>query len=636
MRKLIITIMVSLLCFAAALEARARGAQQVLGPNLDLAREPRWGRTEETFGEDAYLTSRMGVSVVAALQGTTGQSTYPLIDGNHVIATGKHFAGHGQPEGGTNIAPVNISERLLRETHLQSFEAAIREANLQSIMPAYHEIDGVPSHASDWLLKKVLRDEWNFTGFTVSDYSAVAELQSRHAVAADKQDAARQALIAGVDIELPDPDAYTTLIEQVKIGKVDEKILDGAVMRVLCAKFQVGLFENPYVDVERAVRITNSPQHQALALKAARKSIVLLKNADNLLPFDKSKLKSIAVIGPNAARAHYGGYTDPNPSPGISILDGIRNKVGDSIKVNYAEGCKITREGGNWFGNVSTLNDEADDNRLIAEAVSVARQSDAVILSLGGNEDTNKEAWADNHLGDRDSLELIGRQNELVKAVLAIDKPVVVFLTNGSPLSINYIAENVSAVLEGFYLGQATGTAAADVIFGDFNPSGKLAISFPRSVGQLPIYYNRKPTTKRGYLFTTTEPLFSFGHGLSYTTFAYRDLRVSPQRITSNQNATITVSVTNTGRLAGTEIVQLYIRDKVSSVTRPIKELKDFARVTLAPGETKIVSLTLTPAKLSMINREMRRVVEPGEFDVMVGTNSVNLTTQKLEVVSAN
>lgn len=618
---------------AAALETRARGAQLVLGPNLDLAREPRWGRSEETYGEDPYLTSRMGVAVVRALQGNAA-GDYPKIDDAHVMATGKHFAGHGQPEGGTNIGPVNLSERLLRETHLRPFEAAIKEANLQSIMPAYHEIDGVPVHANRWMLEQLLRGEWNFKGFTVSDYDAVAQLQSRHRVAADKAGAALQALEAGVDVELPDPDAFPSLIEQVKTGKVSEALIDKAVTRVLRAKFQPGLFENPYVDAERAARVTDSAEHRALALEAARRSIVLLKNENNLLPLDRTKLKSIAVIGPNAARAHLGGYTDPEPPRTVSILEGIQNKVGATVKVNYAEGCKITKEGGNWWADASALNDETDDRRLIAEAVTAAKDSDAVILVVGGNEDTNKEAWADNHLGDRDSLELVGRQNELIEAVVETGKPVVVFLVNSGPLAVGYIAERVPAVLEGFYLGEEQGAAAADVLFGDYNPGGKLPVSFPRSAGQLPIYYYQKPSARRGYLFSTTEPLFPFGFGLSYTTFRYADLRISPERITAEGAATVTVNVTNTGRRRGDEVVQLYIRDEVSSVTRPVKELRDFARITLDPGETKTVSFRLTPDKLEFYNREMRRVVEPGAFQIMVGTSSVNLTGKQLEVIS--
>ncbi|MDQ3800528.1 MAG: glycoside hydrolase family 3 C-terminal domain-containing protein [Acidobacteriota bacterium] len=616
----------------AARQTRIRGTHHVLGPNMDLAREARWGRTEETYGEDPYLTSRMVVALVKAVQ---GNATYanPKIGDAHVIATGKHFAGHGQPENGTNIGPVNLSERVLRETHFAPFEAAVKEASLFSIMPAYHEIDGVPVHANRWILEDVLRREWGFQGTVVSDYYAMGELEKRHKVAADAAEAARQALEAGLDVELPDPSVNKTLVEQVRAGKIPESLVNKAVSRILYQKFQLGLFENPYVDPEKAARLTDTPEDRALAAEAARRSIVLLKNDRNTLPLDRAKLKSVAVIGPNADRAHLGGYTDPNPPRTVSILEGVRNKLGNSVKVNYAEGVKITKEGGNWFGDTATLNDEASDRKLIAEAVQVAQNSDAVILAIGGNEDTNKEGWAENHLGDRSSLELVGRQNDLVRALLGTGKPVVVFLINSGPLAIEYVAENVPAILEGFYLGEETGTAAADVIFGDYNPGGKLAVSFPRTVGQLPIYYNYKPTARRGYLFSTTEPLFPFGFGLSYTTFGYSNLKITKPKIRANEETTVTVDITNTGKVRGDEIAQLYIRDEVSSVTRPVKELKDFARITLEPGETKQVTFRITPEKLAFYNREMKRVVEPGTFQVMVGGSSVKLTNQQLEVL---
>jgi beta-glucosidase len=612
---------------AAALEVRARGGHQVLGPNLDLGREPRWGRTEETYGEDPYLVSRMAVACIKALQGKG-----PGVDAEHVIATAKHYAAHGQPEGGTNISPANYSERVLREYFLPSFEAAVREAGVMSVMPSYNEIDGVPSHVSKFLLEKVLRQEWGFTGHVVSDYYAVPQLVILHRVALDKAEATRLALEAGVDIELPDPDCYLTIPQLVQEGRLSEATLDRAVARNLRAKFLLGLFENPYVDPERAARVTNSRAHRELAAEAARRSIVLLKNENNLLPLDRSKLKSIAVIGPNADRAHLGGYSD-NPGRGVSVLQGIGDKVGASIKVTYAEGCKITREGGDWWADTSRLSDPAEDAKLIAEAVAVAKASDVVVLVIGGNEDTNKEAWADNHLGDRDSLELVGRQNDLVKAVVETGKPTIVVLINSGPLSINYVAENVSAILEGFYLGQETGVAVADVLFGDYNPSGKLPISFPRSVGQLPIYYNHKPTARRGYLFTSKAPLFPFGHGLSYTSFEYSNLKVTPERIGTAGRAEVSVTVTNTGKLAGDEVVQLYIRDLVSTVTRPVLELKDFTRIRLAPGESKTVTFVITPDKLSFLDLNMNRTVEPGWFDIMVGTSSVNHQKVKLEVV---
>jgi beta-glucosidase len=344
-------------------------------------------------------------------------------------------------------------------------------------------------------------------------------------------------------------------------------------------------------------------------------------------------LRSIAVIGPNADRVHLGGYSD-DPGHGVSVLQGITEKVGKQIKVTYAEGCKITQEGGDWFADSSHLNAPADDERLIGQAVEIARAADVALLVLGGNEDTNKEAWAENHLGDRDSLDLVGRQNDLVRAVLETGKPTIVMLINSGPLSINYIADKVPAILEGFYLGQETGVGVADVLFGDFNPAGKLTVTFPRSVGQLPAYYNRKPTARRGYLFTSKEPLFSFGYGLSYTTFDYANLKLSRAQIRPQDQTKVSVTVSNTGKRAGDEIVQLYIRDLVSSVTRPVMELKDFKRISLAPGEHKIVEFTITPDKLSFLNLNMQSVVEPGWFDVMVGTSSLKYQTAKLEVVA--
>ena len=615
----------------AARQTRIRGTHHVLGPNMDLAREARWGRTEETYGEDPYLTSRMIVSLVKAVQ---GNATYanPKIDDAHVIATGKHFAGHGQPENGTNIGPVNISERMLRETHFRPFEAAVKEANLMSIMPAYHEIDGIPVHANKFMLDTLLRKEWGFQGTIVSDYYAMTELIKRHHVAADDADAARQSLEAGVDVELPEPGVYKTLIEQVRAAKIPMDLIDQAVSRILRQKFQLGLFENPYVDPEKAAQMTDTPEDRSLAAEAARRSIVLLKNDKNILPLDKTKLKSVAVIGPNANRAHLGGYTDPNPPRTVSILDGVKNKLGNTVKVNYAEGVKITKEGGNWFGDTATPNDAASDQKLIDEAVQTSKNSDAVILVIGGNEDTNKEAWAENHLGDRDSLDLFGRQNDLVKSVLATGKPTIVFLINSGPLAINYVAENVPAILEGFYLGEETGTAAADVLFGDYNPGGKLPVSFPRTVGQLPIYYNYKPTARRGYINSPTSPLFPFGYGLSYTTFTYSNLKITKPKIKTDEETTVTVDVTNTGKVRGDEVAQMYIRDEVSSVTRPIKELKDFARVSIEPGAAKTLTFTITPQKLAFYNREMNLSVEPGMFTIMVGGNSTELTNQQLEV----
>ena len=612
---------------ATAAEARARGAQECLAPVVDLARDPRWGRTEETYGEDPYLVSRIGVAAVKGFQGDG-----PFIDKSHVLATLKHFAVHGQPEGGTNVGPGNYSERVVREYFLKPFEAGVKEAHARTVMASYNEIDGIPSHSNRHLLTDILRQEWGFDGLLVSDYFAISDLRTLHHVAATDDEAAKMALDAGVDIELPGADTFRDLAEQVRKGRIAQSTVDQAVARVLREKFLTGLFDDPYVDPENAEKVTNSPEHQQLALKAAHESIILLKNQNNLLPLDKAKYKHIAVIGPNAAELHLGGYSN-NPGRGVSILQGIRDKVGSGSEVLYSLGCKITESDPDWNADKVVLGDPALNAKRIQEAVKVARKADVVILVIGGNEQTSREAWAVEHPGDRDSLDLLGNQDDLVKAILATGKPVVVFLIHGRPNSINYVAENVPAILDGWYLGQEGGAAAADVIFGDFNPGGKLPITVPRSVGQLPDYYYQKPTAKREYLGSTTEPLFPFGWGLSYSTFNYKNAKVSPDSIGPEGDTKVAVDVTNTGKVQGDEVVQLYIRDEVSSVTRPVKELRGFRRVTLAPGETKTVEFSLGFSELAFLNRDMHRVVEPGSFKIMVGGNSRELIETKLNVV---
>jgi len=613
----------------AAAEMRARGVVHALTPVLGLAREPRWGRTEETYGEDPYLVSRMGVAGVGGLQGRG-----PTIDEQHVIATPKHFAVHSQPEGGTNSAPGNYSERAIRETFLVPFKAAITEAGARSVMASYNEIDGIPAHANKWLLNQVLCQEWGFGGFVASDGGGIGQLASLHHVAADRAEAAKIALEAGIDFEL-DSCFAETLARQVKEGKVAEATLDRAVARVLRVKFEMGLFEDPYADPDHAERFVNCVAHQQLALKAAHEAIVLLKNQDGLLPLDRAKIKAIAVIGPNAADVHLGGYS-ADPGRGVSVLAGIQHKAGDTIQVSYVEGCKITtgvQGWESWHVDEVELGDREEDTPRIAEAVRAAQAADLAVVVVGGNESTCREGWSEEHLGDRDSLDLLGRQDELVQAIVETGTPTVVVLINGRPLTINYIAEHVPAILEGWYLGQETGTAVADVLFGDVNPGGKLPITFPRSVGQLPAYYYQKPSAKRGYLFASTEPLFPFGHGLSFTTFAYSNLELTPQEIGAGGKAMVSVDVTNTGQMAGDEVVQLYIRDRISSVTRPVKELKGFCRITLKAGETRTVTFAITPDKLSFLDAHMERVVEPGLFDIMVGSSSAQLDTVALRVV---
>lgn len=618
---------------AAGDEMASAGVNQALSPVLDLGRDPRWGRTEETYGEDSYLVAHMGVAAINGLQGTSWN-----IDRHHVMATMKHFAAHGQPESGTNTAPANFSERDLRETFLVPFRAAVQEAHVGSAMASYNEIDGIPNHINHWLLDRVLRQEWGFRGYVMSDGGGLQMLVETHHVAADFAEAARKALAAGVDYDLSDGAVYATLVDQVRAGKVPEAELDQAVQRVLEAKFRLGLFENPYVDPDYTQKITNSPEHQQLALKVAQKAIVLLKNDNNLLPLDLKKLKTIAVIGPNAADVHLGGYSrDPGPGNQISILDGIRKRVGDSAKVLYAEGCKITtgKQGWSaWYENKVMQPDANADAEGIRAAAAVARQADVAIVVVGENESTNREAWSEQHLGDRDSLDLLGSQQALIQAIVETGKPVVVLLINGRPLSINYVKEHVPAILEGWYLGEQGGTAAAKVLFGDVNPGGKLPITFPRTVGQLPDFYNHKPSRNRSYLFDSREPLFPFGYGLSYTQFRFENVRVEPKTILPGGSAKVSVDITNTGSRAGDEVAQLYFHQRVASITRPVKQLRGFKRVSLEPGQKITVDFTLTPEDLSLIDVNMNRVVEPGTFDLMVGANSADTTSIPLEVVN--
>jgi beta-glucosidase len=605
------------------------GTNQAFTPVLDLARDPRWGRTEETYGEDPYLVSRMGVAAVTGLQGPS----FP-IDHHHVLATMKHFAAHGQPESGTNTAPANYSERELRETFLVPFEAAVQEAHVGSVMASYNEIDGVPNHVNPWLLKDVLRKEWGFDGLVVSDGGGLQMLVQVHHVAADYAEAARKALAAGVDYDLSDGSVYRTLVDQVKQGKVAEADLDRAVADVLTAKFRLGLFDDPYVDPDYAARVTNSRDHQALALEAAEKAIVLLKNDGNLLPLDAKKLKTIAVIGPDAKDVHVGGYSR-DPARGVSLLEGIRARVGPDVRVLYEEGCKITlgKQGWEgWYEDDTKAADARDQEASLRAAEGAARRADAAIVVVGETEATNREAWSESHLGDRDSLDLLGAQDELVRRVVETGTPTVVFLLNGRPLSINDVKARVPAILEGWYLGQEGGTAAARVLFGDVNPGGKLPITFPRSVGQLPAFYDHKPSRNRSYIFTSREPLFPFGYGLSYTTFRFEDVRVEPSKIKAGEGTTVRVDVANTGTRAGDEVVQVYVHQRVASVTRPVRQLAGFRRIHLLPGEKTTVEVPLAPASLALPGPDMKPTVEPGIFDVMVGPSSADTATVALHV----
>lgn len=612
-------------------ETRKRGGHQALTPVVDVARDPRWGRVEETFGEDPYLVSQLGI---AAVKGFQGDASFK--DKKHVIATLKHFAAHGEPESGQNCAPTNVSERVLRETFLMPFKEAVQEGGAISVMPSYNEIDGVPSHANEWLLNDVLRGEWGFKGFTVSDYYAIWELFDRpdthgHFLAENRKKAAELALKAGVNIEFPEPDCYLNIVDLVEEGRIPESRIDELIEPILYWKFKLGLFDDPYTDPEEADRVSGCEEHRKLALRAAQEVITLLKNQNNLLPLNKSALKKVAVIGPNANVSLLGGYSG-FPKVNVSVLDGIKAALGENVEVVYHEGCKIT-VGGRWEEDNVVPSNPEDDRRSIAEAADLAKTADVIILAIGGNDQTSRESWSRKHMGDRTDLNLFGLQDELVDAITATGVPTVALIYNGRPLSINNVAQKADAILECWYGGQEAGHAVASVLFGDFNPGGKLPITIPKSVGQLPMFYNHKPSARRGYLFDDAQPLYPFGFGLSYTTFEISSPELKDQTIGVDGETEVYVTVTNTGSRFGSEVVQMYIRDKFSSVTRPVKELKGFKKIWLEPGESKVVSLPITKKSLAFYDINMNYRVEPGEFEIMVGSSSRDKDLQKTVLI---
>jgi len=608
-----------------AREVRAHGSVLALSPVVDIVRDPRWGRIEETFGEDPYLCGEMGVAAVLGLQGGAGK-TLPQ---THVFATLKHMTGHGQPQAGNNIAPAPLGERELRESFFPPFRAVVRRTGIAAVMPSYNEIDGVPSHANRWLLGDVLRGEWHFDGAVVSDYGAVNELHDIHHVAVDLENSARRALAAGVDSELPDGAAYRTLVAQVRAGKVSRAAIDRACGRMLALKVRAGLFEAGPVDARTADRLTGNAAARALALRAAEKSLCLLTN-DGVLPLTPGAHKRVAVIGPNAAVARLGGYSGA-PRHAVSLLDGVKAELAGKAEVVHAQGMFITQSEDRSVDEV-LLADPVRNRQLIAEAVEVAKGCDVILLAIGDTEQTSREGFARTHLGDRTSLDLVGEQNDLFDALHALGKPIVVCAINGRPASWPSVIARANAVLECWYAGQEGGTAMARALFGQVNPGAKLPITVARNVGQVPLYYNAKPSTGRGYLFDTGAPLFPFGHGLSYTSFAIDPPRLSAATIGPAGSVDVRVTVRNTGTRTGDEVVQLYVHDREASVTRPVKELKEFARVTLAPDASREVVFTLGPDAFALWNAEMEEVVEPGLFDIMVGPNSVDLKTVTLEI----
>ncbi|MBF7073255.1 glycoside hydrolase family 3 C-terminal domain-containing protein [Glaciecola sp. MH2013] len=622
---------------ASAREVRARGGNQALTPILDIARDPRWGRIEETMGEDPYLVTELGVAAIRGFQGEPS-GPYQRLAEDRVLATLKHLTGHGQPNSGINIAPAPMGERALREIFLPPFEAAIKVANARSVMASYNEIDGVPSHANKLLLTDILRDEWGFTGTLVSDYDAIRDLKTRHSVVEDMQEAAIVSLNAGVDIEMPDRIAFPLLVDLVKAGRVEESKIDESVRRVLQHKFALGLFERPFTD-EAGIAIINSSEHQALALKTAEKAIVLMKN-DGILPLDINGYNKVAVIGPHADETLLGGYSGV-PKRTVPILDGIRAKLEGKAQVKFSRGALITQDVNEpsdasiaaktlsqqrWNQDQMALATPESYAGLKEEAVALAKESDISILVLGSNEGSSREAWSDKHLGDRSSLNLLGEQQALAEEIIALGKPTVIILYNGRPLTLgDKINNDAPAILEAWYLGQETGTAIANVLFGDVNPGGKLPLTFPRNVGQVPYYYNHKPSAKRGYAFSEVSPQYAFGHGLSYTTFDYNDLKIDASKAEANGKAVISMKLTNTGKHAGDEVVQLYIRDTNASTTRPVKELKGFKRVSLEAGESKRVIFELPINLLAYYDMNMNYVVDAGEIQLMLGSSSSDI-----------
>jgi beta-glucosidase len=624
-------------------QMRAVGLHQGLSPVLDVARDPRWGRVEETFGEDPYLIARMGTAYVKGLQGDDLR--------NGVIATLKHFAGYGLSEGGLNWAPAHIPPRLLREVYLYPFKEAIKTGGALSVMNAYHEIDGIPCAASTELLTDILRKEWGFEGIVVSDYYAVDNLHNYHLVASDKADAGRLALTAGIDIELPRCDFYADCLKgQVEKGVVAEALVNQSVSRILKLKFRLGLFETPYIDSKKVARVFNVADSRKLALEAAQKSLVLLKNEGNMLPLSKD-IKTIAVIGPNAdsPRNILGDYTypahiglmmmtatmlgsklpesDAQPDqitvPVVTILEGIKAKVSPNTKVLYARGCDVSGLSKNGF----------------AEAVKAARQADVAVIVVGGKSGMTPECTC-GEMRDRVELCLPGVQEDLVKAIYETGTPTVLILIDGRPLTLGTIADKVPAILEAWLPGEEGGTALADVLFGDYNPGGKLPISSPRKVGQIPVYYAHKPSGARSqlwgdYVDASTSPAFEFGYGLSYTTFKLSNLKIRPKRVQRSGKISIKVEIENTGNRSGDEVVQLYINDMVASITRPVKELKGFKRMTLKPAETKTVEFELPLETLGFYDKDMKFIVEPGMFKVMIGRSSKDIILEgEFEVIA--
>ena len=597
-----------------ALEARAANISHCYSPNLDVYNgDARYGRVEESYGEDPYLVSRLGVAFIEGLQGT-GQEKF---DQNHILATAKHYVGYPENRRGINGGYSDMSERMLREIYLPPFAAAVQEGGVGCVMPGHQDFNGIPCHMNTWLLDDILRGELGFDGFIVSDNNDVRRLYLMHHIAKDPTEAAVMGLQSGVDMDLvigkaTEDAAYLPEILMDTIGQNPslERYVDQSVRRILTVKYKLGLFDD--CDGDSEVEPVSLPENQEMALEIARKAIILLKNENNLLPLDMEKLNSIAVIGPNAKEVVRGGkVTQLGSYSGMppyytSVFEGIRDKVGDKVKINYAEGCELTSNSKAGF----------------ADAIAAAKKSDVVVLAVGGSTSTCGEG------GDRGNIDLFGVQRELAEAIYNTGKPIIVVLINGRPLAIPFIAQNIPAVMETWYLGMRSGEAIADALFGDANPGGSLSVSIPRSVGHLPVTYLEKPDfvgSGRGeYRFEDKRALFPFGHGLSYTTFSFGEPVLADPGIGADGSTTVSVSVTNTGERTGDEVVQMYVRDDLASVGRYTKMLKGFERICLEPGETRTVEFELNKEDLAILDQQMNWVVEPGTFTIYLGSSSAD------------
>ncbi len=603
----------------SAVETSAAGIQWTFAPMVDISRDARWGRVMEGSGEDPYLVSLFAAARVKGFQGEN------LSDNNTIAACVKHFAGYGFAEAGRDYNTVDISESTLRNVILPPFKAAA-DAGAATFMNAFNEIGGVPSTANSHLLRDILKGEWNFDGFVVSDWNSVGELLN-HGVAADLKEAARLAINAGSDMDMEGYSFVPNLKKLVEEGAVDVKVVDDAVRRVLRIKYRLGLFDDPYrySNEDREKSLILSKEHLQIAREAACKSIVLLKNERQLLPLKKSGQK-IALIGELAADKDVplGSWrAKAITGSAVSLLEGMKGALSDPSALTFSNGPKFITSKSSFAVH---LEFNMTDRTGIDDAVKVAQNSDVVVLALGENCFQTGEGRSQAEIG------LKGLQQELLEAVCAVNKNVVVVLMNGRPLDISWMVQNVPAIVEAWHLGSEAGNGIADVLFGDYNPAGKLPISFPATVGQVPVYYNHKstgrPFTGEGNVFCShytdapNAPLFPFGFGLSYTTFGYSDLKLNTSVIAKGEKLQVSVTVKNTGKFAGEEVVQLYVRDLVGSITRPVKELKAFEKIMLKPGESKVVNFTLTENDLAFWGADRTFKAEPGDFKLWVGTNS--------------